>query len=236
MADRAVAMNRYQHEWETYRARKRRLFACAPAMFVGFFPFLLLVAFVDRALFSSTSLVGPAGLLWGTLYMFLGYRLRVFPCPRCGKNFFAGIFHDPASFKRWRAFLGRECVHCSLGLFADSDDAGQASAQESRTRVSAAISSSLRTFLGGVAGTLVGSLFLYLSSGPSQISVLERTVATRISSFRDFLASPYWVVPCFLIVLSLAIYKREAPQSWVYGVFAGLMLPEVIFHYVLHWI
>ena len=72
-------------------------------------------------LFLSTSFVFPAALVWAALYMFTVFRLRVFSCPRCHKNFFAGIFHDPVELlKRPRALLGKECVHCGLQKFADT--------------------------------------------------------------------------------------------------------------------
>jgi hypothetical protein len=240
------AMNSYQREWETYRARKTRLVIWIVAVFLGFPPFLTLVAFIDRKLFSSTSLVFPAAFVWGALYMFVGSRLRVFPCPRCGKNFLGGVFHDPADLlTRPKAFLGRECVHCGLRKFAESDeDINQVS---SRVRmenavISMPIGSALRIFLAGAAGTLIGLVIAFLSPTPRRASVLE-PLAPETSSpvgymfrLQHLLTGPYVMVPWFLVMVYLAISKRDQPKSSFYALLAGLALPSIVFHYVLHWI
>jgi hypothetical protein len=239
------ARNRYQREWEAYRLRKRRLVVLLLAEFLGLFPFLLLVATIDRNAFSSTSLVLPAGLVWGALYMITGYRLRVFPCPRCGKNFFAGITHDPADLlTRPKAFLGRECVHCGLHKFAESaEDISQSALQEpeEKSAIAIPISGALRILLAGAIGTLVGLVISLRIPAPARPSVLEPPGAGPSGfagyAFRlqHFLADRYFVLPCFLAMVYLAISKREQSKFWFYALLAGWALPAIVFHYVLHW-
>jgi hypothetical protein len=169
-------MNGYQHEWEAYSVRRRKLVLCIIAVFLGFIPFLLLVAFIDRRLFSSTSLVFPATLVWGGLYLFTSLRLRVFACPRCGKNFNGGFFHDPADvLARPKAFFGRECVYCGLRKFAESDDDIDHASSRRRPKMNAdstPISSGLKMFLAGAAGTLIFLMIAYVTPSPRRNSVL----------------------------------------------------------------
>ena len=147
------AMNLYQNEWEAYRLRKKKLIFCGIAVFLGVFPFLSLVAFIDRKLFSSTSMVFPASLVWAAFHMSIWFRLRVFSCPRYGRNFSAGIFHKPADLLvRPNAFLGRQCVHCGLRKFAEShEDVKQTSSHGrlERAVVSIPVSNALKNILGG---------------------------------------------------------------------------------------
>jgi hypothetical protein len=88
--------------------------------FLAFVPVVGAVAVGSRKLLSSTDLALPAAVAWGILYMFTGSRLRKFPCPRCGKNFFGGILGDARIlFNSPRAFFGQECVFCGLEKYGD---------------------------------------------------------------------------------------------------------------------
>jgi hypothetical protein len=107
----------YQEQWQAYRVRRRNLVLLLLAQFIGIIPFLSFVAFIDRKLFSVTSLVMPAAFVWALWYLSTAFRLRSFPCPRCGKNFLDSIFN---SYRNPRAYLfGRECFYCGLRKFAD---------------------------------------------------------------------------------------------------------------------
>jgi hypothetical protein len=107
----------YHEQWQDYRVRHRNLVLLLIAQFVGTIPFLVLVAFVDRKIFSGTSLVMPAAWVWGLWYITTAFRLRRFRCPRCGKNFLGNMFDW---YRNPRAFLlGRECFYCGLRKFAD---------------------------------------------------------------------------------------------------------------------
>ena len=50
----------YHKQWQDYPVRHRNLVLLLIAEFVGTIPFLVLVAFVDRKVFSGTSLVMPS--------------------------------------------------------------------------------------------------------------------------------------------------------------------------------
>ena len=107
----------YHEQWQAYRVRKRNLVLLLIAQFIGLIPFLILVAFIDHKLFAGTSMVMPAALVWGVWYISTAFRLRRFPCPRCGKNFLGNEFDW---YRNPRAYLfGRECFYCGLRKFAD---------------------------------------------------------------------------------------------------------------------
>ena len=105
--------HKYQRQWQAYRRRRSRLAVLLIAEFMAFFPFLILVATVEKGLFSTNKAVFPATLLWGAVYLFTGSRLRNFPCPRSGKNFFGGYFAKIDNV------LGQKCANCGLRRYAE---------------------------------------------------------------------------------------------------------------------
>jgi hypothetical protein len=239
-------MNLYHEEWEAYRVRKRKLVLYTIAVFLGIVPFQLVVAFIDRKLFSSTSMVFPASLVWGGLYIFVGSRLRVFPCPRCGKNFYAGMLHNPAELLlKPNALLGRQCVHCGLPKFAESHEAitqGSSDGRLERAVISIPVGNSLKIFLAGAVGILMGVSIAFLSPSPRRTSVLEPVSPEApvplgyIFHFQKLLTGPYVIIPWFLVMVYLAISKRDQPKSLFYALLAGWAFPSIIFYYLLHWI
>jgi predicted RNA-binding Zn-ribbon protein involved in translation (DUF1610 family) len=104
--------NQYQSQWQAFRRRRNRIAALLFAEFLTFLPFVLLVVTVERRLFSTDKMAFPAAMLWGAVYIFTGSRLRSFPCPRCGKNFFGGIVATSGNV------LGRSCANCGLHRYA----------------------------------------------------------------------------------------------------------------------
>jgi hypothetical protein len=100
--------HKYQRQWEAFRWRRSWL-----GVFAAIFPFVILVATVEKDLFSTNNAALPAFLLWGALNVFTAFRLRRFPCPRCGKNFYFGLFDRP------RNVLGRRCANCGLQRYAE---------------------------------------------------------------------------------------------------------------------
>ena len=101
----------YHSQWQAFRKHRNKIALLLAAEFLAFLPFVALVATVERHLFSTGKVAFPAALLWGALYAFTGLRLRTFPCPRCGKNFFGGVFGTGNVF-------GRSCANCGLGRYA----------------------------------------------------------------------------------------------------------------------
>src|SRR4029077_7071737 len=103
----------YRNKWLVFRRRRNRIALYLLAEFIAFLPFVALVVTVERRLFSTDKMAFPAALIWGALYLFTVSRLRSFPCPRCGKNFFGGFFATPGNV------LGRNCAHCGLQRYAE---------------------------------------------------------------------------------------------------------------------
>jgi hypothetical protein len=104
--------NNYKSGWETYRRRRNRIVLYMVAEFLAFIPFVGLVATVGRLLFATNNLAMPAAWIWGVLYLYTISRLRSFPCPRCGQNFFGGFFAIPG------VVLGNKCANCGLRKWA----------------------------------------------------------------------------------------------------------------------
>jgi hypothetical protein len=88
-------IHKYRRQWQAFRSRRNLIAVLLVAEFLGFLPIVALVASVERRLFSADKMFFPAALLWGALYIFTASRLRNFPCPRCGRNFFGGFFATP---------------------------------------------------------------------------------------------------------------------------------------------
>lgn len=89
------------------RSRRNRIFLIVVAEFIATPLILLVVAAIEKRLFSTTHAVMPAFFVWGVLFILTGHRLRVFSCPKCGKNFF-GKIGGP------QEFLDRKCAYCGL--------------------------------------------------------------------------------------------------------------------------
>jgi len=96
------AASGYQREWVDFRKHRNRILLYLVFEFLGFMPIVGLAAMIDR------SFTFPAGLVWGAVYLFTVSRLRNFPCPRCGKNFFGGFFGTAENFR------ALECANCGL--------------------------------------------------------------------------------------------------------------------------
>jgi hypothetical protein len=101
--------HQYQSQWQNYRERRTRLGVLVLVEFLAFIPF---VALVEKALRhvlpAGNSAFLTAGFMFGAIYLYTGSRLRTFPCPRCGENFFGGFFATP------KTMLGPSCANCGL--------------------------------------------------------------------------------------------------------------------------
>jgi|SRR6266566_6469716 len=104
---------KYERQWRAFRSHRNRIALTLLVEFVAFLPFVAVVAIVERRLLSTDRLFFPAALLWGALYMATASRLRNYPCPRCGKNFFGGFFATSATM------MGRSCANCGLPRYAE---------------------------------------------------------------------------------------------------------------------
>lgn len=93
--------------WDEYRKRRN----LATIAFVGYVPVVYLVADLAFKLF-HTSVPGYAfAAAWMLFIIISSNRVVWFPCPRCGKRFFA---------KWWyHNMFARRCVHCGLRKYSD---------------------------------------------------------------------------------------------------------------------
>jgi len=101
----------YEAKWNEYRRRRRLFFA----IFLSYVPGVWLVAIPVMYWFGSETPVYFIAGAWMIAFAVAGSRVSMFPCPRCGKWFFATwYFHNP---------LARRCVHCGLPKWATRDAA-----------------------------------------------------------------------------------------------------------------
>ena len=93
--------------WRDYRKRRNLvLFA-----FLGYVPAVFVVGLVTVRWFHTTIPVFVAAFGWMAFYAVAGNLFVRFPCPRCGKWFFAKWwFHNT---------FARRCVHCGLPKYSD---------------------------------------------------------------------------------------------------------------------
>jgi hypothetical protein len=93
--------------WNEYRRRRNiMLFA-----FVGYVPIIFGLGVLSAHLFSTLTPALVLAFAWMTFLVVAGNFSLRFPCPRCGKWFFA----------KWWYYKGfaRRCVHCGLPKYAD---------------------------------------------------------------------------------------------------------------------
>jgi hypothetical protein len=95
-------VSEYMQEWARYEIRKTRIQLYALLEFLAFLPAMWVAGTLSRRFVPTLKLGFIFPLLWGALILWTWVRTRVFPCPRCGKNFFG------------RFIVGDECVHCGL--------------------------------------------------------------------------------------------------------------------------
>jgi hypothetical protein len=104
----------------------------------------------------------------------------------------------------------------------------------------------LRMFLAATAGTLIVLAMQLISTffpAPSGPSVLQPTSTPEgpdlvgyMFRLQHFISGPYVILPWFLVMVYLAIFRRNQPKSWLYALLAGGALPSIIFHFILNWI
>lgn len=107
------------------------------------------------------------------------------------------------------------------------------------------IGAALRMFLAATAGTLIVLALQLIPTffpKPSRPSVLQPTSTLEgpdlvgyMFRLQHFMFGPYVILPWFLVMVYLAISRRNHPKSWRYALLAGCALPSIIFHYILNW-
>jgi hypothetical protein len=102
-----VDLSRPTVAWDGYRKRRNILLLT----FVAYVPLMSVVALLSVRIFHTFTPVFVVGIAWMVFFVIAGNALTRFPCPRCGKWFFAKWWY-------YNSFA-RRCVHCGLPKYAD---------------------------------------------------------------------------------------------------------------------
>src|SRR5262245_55466552 len=105
----------YSAAWHNFR--RRRMIAWA--VLLGLVPGMALFSAVSVLLSKFTGIepdyfMYPVAGVWMAAVIVTSMREQYFPCPRCGKRFFATWWYQNP--------FARKCVHCGLPKWAGSDD------------------------------------------------------------------------------------------------------------------
>lgn len=104
-----MPMSESVEPWQDYRRRRNlALFA-----FLGYVPFVFMIAVVTGRLFHSTTPGFAVAFGWMIFLVVAGTRCERFRCPRCGKLFFAKWWYHNS--------FARRCVHCGLPKYASPE-------------------------------------------------------------------------------------------------------------------
>jgi len=88
--------------WDEYR-RRRNL---AWFAFLGYVPVCFTVGMLSMRVFSTFTPAFVVAIAWMVFFVIAGNLALRFPCPRCGKWFFAKWWYHNN--------FARRCVHCGL--------------------------------------------------------------------------------------------------------------------------
>jgi hypothetical protein len=83
-------------------------------VYLGGLPVAAAVAWLASRLFDTKIPGMVAAIAWMVAYMVIGFRIQLWPCPRCGKRFSAKWWYN-----KW--LFARKCVHCGLPKYSNSD-------------------------------------------------------------------------------------------------------------------
>ena len=107
------------------------------------------------------------------------------------------------------------------------------------------ISPVLRQLIFVLLGVIVYFVLFAVMPKPVRWSVLEpdlpelgvKAPLPLVWLFRgaELIRSPYVQVFAFLMLLFLAVYRRDRQKSWIYAFLVGFGLPAILFHFVLRW-
>jgi hypothetical protein len=96
----------YCQQWEDYKRRRNQLLF----VFIGYVPITFTFGVLTEKLFHTDKPFFVFAGLWLILFVIAVAHYQGFPCPRCGKWFFASWFY--------RNPFARRCVHCKLPLYS----------------------------------------------------------------------------------------------------------------------
>jgi hypothetical protein len=98
----------YEEDWAEYRRVRNRFWA----LWLLYVPVVAGLTWLSSLLLDSFLAFGMGlAICWMVVWVYYGFRLNGFRCPRCGEWFSAKWWYN-------RSFFARSCVHCGLKKFS----------------------------------------------------------------------------------------------------------------------
>jgi len=97
----------YQQAWQRYRLQGRIWIA----LFVLYVPAVVGTALLSAHYWHSLMPAIAVAIVWMALTMYLGVRINMWRCPRCGQPFSGTLW-------RSKGIFARQCVHCGLEKYS----------------------------------------------------------------------------------------------------------------------
>ena len=100
----------YQQAWQQYQRQGRMWIA----LFLLYLPAVVGTAMFCLRYFDTPKPAIVVAILWMGLTLWLGARINLWRCPRCG-NMFSGTM--------WRSkgIFAKQCVHCGLAKYGNAE-------------------------------------------------------------------------------------------------------------------
>lgn len=100
----------YQQAWQQYK-QQGRLWV---ALFILYVPGVVAVALLSERYWHTPRPAVALALVWMAFTFYLGARINLWRCPRCG---------NPFSGTLWRSkgIFAAQCVHCGLPKYGNGD-------------------------------------------------------------------------------------------------------------------
>jgi hypothetical protein len=99
----------YQQAWQGYK-RKGRLWI---ALFILYVPAVVGVAMLGLRYFHTPIPAIVLAVVWMGLTLYLGARITLWGCPRCGKPFSGTMWRSKGMF-------AKQCAHCGLAKYGNA--------------------------------------------------------------------------------------------------------------------
>ena len=108
-------MTTYSEQWKNYRRWRRLLLL----IFLGYIPGVWLISTSLTRYLNWEHAEMVIALSWMFAFAVIGIRFTLWPCPRCGRGFFATWWYSNQ--------FARKCVHCGLPKWIESDPSKESS-------------------------------------------------------------------------------------------------------------
>ena len=102
----------YQPAWQQYKQQGRLWIA----LFLLYVPIVVGTAMFCVRHFHTPKPAILVAIFWMVLTLYLGARINLWPCPRCGQPFSGTLW-------RSKGIFATQCVHCGLPKYGNGDTA-----------------------------------------------------------------------------------------------------------------